>query len=361
MPIDIRVSASRRCPALGSLILLAGLVGGCGDTMDDFREIAEVQRAIMAEFRTPVEIGLEGRSALTIRFVNASQSALASSEREAFARTVAAVGLAHYPRRDSLTSIAVTFRENRDYGPVHIEKELSTYRWSPRDLGATGASPTVAPVFDRASTATSTVAGASPPASPSTVAIRVVDSTSTSPGWDPMSDEVTVYRVEVGTGERRDTIADVLAPLPIISGDSLIVGLRLRRHGTNDAYRVLFRRRATASTLETWALPPDVWYLAHDVVPSPDGRHLAYVGQDDRGTVAVVRELRTGLEVARGGEGGGCNCDVDTNHARWFAPDSFEIAVAHTATDRGWRIVAGRASTRRVHVTTLSKEPKWHP
>jgi hypothetical protein len=166
------------------------------------------------------------------------------------------------------------------------------------------------------------------------------------------------YRVEVRDGTRRDTLNDVLEPLPIVVGDSLIMGLRLNR---DHAARVLFRFRVSSSALEVWSLPSDVWDVYHDIVVSPNGQYFAYVGMGDSGTVAVVREVGTNVEIARGASGGGCECDVDLNHARWFAPDSFEIAVAHTHTDPGgWKLVAGRASERRASVSTLRQEPEWH-
>ncbi|HEX9607561.1 MAG TPA: hypothetical protein VF962_10045, partial [Gemmatimonadaceae bacterium] len=78
------------------------------------------------------------------------------------------------------------------------------------------------------------------------------------------------------------------------------------------------------------------------------------------GTYGIVRDLKTGQIVIRGPGGGGCDCDEDFNHARWFAPDSFEVAVAHTNTGGGWQRLSGVASARRIHVDTLSDEPDWH-
>src|SRR5882762_3963212 len=72
------------------------------------------------------------------------------------------------------------------------------------------------------------------------------------------------------------------------------------------------------------------------------------------------RDLKTGQIVVRGPGGGGCDCDEDYNHARWFAPDSFEIAVAHSNSGGGWQRLSGVASARRIHVDTLSDEPDWH-
>jgi hypothetical protein len=75
----------------------------------------------------------------------------------------------------------------------------------------------------------------------------------------------------------------------------------------------------------------------------------------------MVRDLATREVVVKGPGGGGCDCDEDFNHARWFAPDSFEIAVAHTSNDSGlWQRISGKASSRRIHVDTLRDEPDWH-
>jgi hypothetical protein len=197
------------------------------------------------------------------------------------------------------------------------------------------------------------------PASAAGMIVHVLDSALTAPSWNPMADSVNTYRIAVATRGRGDTIVDVLAPLPTVVGDSAIVGVQLVRDD-GEAGRALFRWSPSRPGLETWPVPTDAWYVYEDIVPSPDGRYFAYVGSDDSGTVAIVRELGTGAEVIRGGAGGGCDCDVDLNHARWFAPDSFEIAVAHTATDRGWLLLAGRASTPRVSVSRLGSEPDWH-
>lgn len=81
---------------------------------------------------------------------------------------------------------------------------------------------------------------------------------------------------------------------------------------------------------------------------------------ENPGTYAVVRDLKSGQIVVKGPGGGGCDCDEDFNHARWFAPDSFEIAVAHTNRKAGWQRVSGKASAARMHVDTLADEPDWH-
>jgi hypothetical protein len=202
-------------------------------------------------------------------------------------------------------------------------------------------------------------------AAPRAAVLRVVDSLE-APGWNAMADASTIYRVEARGARGVRLVDSVLAPLPIVVDDSLLIGLRLSVSGAGDereGERRLFRLHLASGRLEIWSAPSDAWYVALDVVPSPDGRYVAYVADDTGrgGTHAAVRELATGALVLRGPGGGGCDCDVDMNHARWFAPDSFEIAVAHTADDGGgWHRIAGRASARRFRTDTLSKEPSWH-
>ena len=192
--------------------------------------------------------------------------------------------------------------------------------------------------------------------------IALIDSTF-APSWDATEDSGLVYRLEVASRTGVDTIADVITPFPVVVGDSLVVGLIQVSEDSSAPQRKVFRFRPGMQPLERRSVPPDVWAFFHDFVISPDGKYAAYVAEDplpgDLGTFAVVRDLVTGEIVARGPSGGGCDCDVDTNYARWIPPDSFEIAVSHASTGAGWQRVSGRASTRRVHVDTLAREPDW--
>jgi hypothetical protein len=193
--------------------------------------------------------------------------------------------------------------------------------------------------------------------------IRVIDSTYTE-SWAPMEDTGTVYRIEVVSPLGADTIRNVIPPAPILVGDSLVIGLVQVSEDSSTPQRQIFRLRLGQHRIETSPLPDDVWSSYQDVLVSPDGRYLAYVGEDTTpaypGTYGIVRDLKTGRVVIRGPGGGGCDCDEDFNHARWFAPDSFEIALAHSNTSGGWQRLSGVASARRIHVDTLSDEPDWH-
>jgi hypothetical protein len=193
--------------------------------------------------------------------------------------------------------------------------------------------------------------------------INVLDSTFTQ-SWQMMQDTGLVYRIEVISPLGADTIRDVIPPAPVVVGDTLVIGLMQASEDSSTPQRQFFRLRLGQHRIETTPLPADVWSSYQDVLVSPDGRYIAYVGEDtmpeNPGTYGVVRNLATGAVIAKGPGGGGCDCDEDFNHARWFAPDSFEIAVAHTNTKAGWQRIAGNATARRVHVDTLSEEPDWH-
>jgi len=198
---------------------------------------------------------------------------------------------------------------------------------------------------------------------PSGTHIRVIDSTYTE-SWEPMEDTGTVYRIEVVSPLGADTIRNVIPPAPILVGDSLVIGLLQLSEDSSTPRRQICRLRLGTHRIETSPIPDDVWSSYQDLLVSPDGRFLAYVGEDttpvNPGTYGIVRDLRTRAIVMKGPGGGGCDCDEDFNHARWFAPDSFEIAVAHSSSNGGWERLSGKASASRIHVDTLSDEPDWH-
>jgi hypothetical protein len=196
-----------------------------------------------------------------------------------------------------------------------------------------------------------------------TTRIQVIDSSYTE-SWEPMEDTGTVYRIAVITPIGADTIRNVIPPAPIVIGDTLVIGLVQVSEDSSTPQRQIFRLRLGQHRVETNPIPDDVWGSYQDILFSPDGRYVAYVGEDttpaNPGTYAIVRDLKSGAIVVRGPGGGGCDCDEDLNHARWFPPDSFEIAVAHRNSGGGWQRFSGKASASRVHVDTVSDEPDWH-
>jgi hypothetical protein len=193
--------------------------------------------------------------------------------------------------------------------------------------------------------------------------INVLDSAFTQ-SWQTMQDTGVVYRIEVISPLGTDTIRNVIPPAPVVVGDTLVIGLMQVSEDSSTPQRQIFQARLGQHRIETKAMPADVWASYQDVLVSPDGRYIAYVGEDttpeNPGTYGVVRNLADGLVVTKGPGGGGCDCDEDFNHARWFPPDSFEIAVAHTNTKGGWERISGKASAGRIHVDSLTDEPDWH-
>lgn len=194
------------------------------------------------------------------------------------------------------------------------------------------------------------------------VSVNVLDSLY-SPSWDPLEDSTVVYRVEISSPYGADTLSGVVPPSPIVVGDSVVVGLLQVAEDSSAPRRRIFRLQLAGHRVETSALPADVWQSFQDIMVSPDGRYVAYVGEEPSPaparTYAIVREIATGTIIARGPAGRGCDCDEDTNHARWAAPDSFEIAVSREALGKGWERVAGNSTTRKIHIDTLAAEPRW--
>ena len=193
--------------------------------------------------------------------------------------------------------------------------------------------------------------------------IRILDSTYTQ-SWEPMEDTGTVYRIEVLSPLGADTVRNVIPPAPIVVGDSVVIGLVQLSEDSSTPQRHIFRLRIGRHRVETSRIPEDVWSSYQDVLISPNGRYIAYVGEDttpaNPGTYGIVRDLATREVVIKGPGNGGCDCDEDFNHARWFPPDSFEIAVAHTKSGAVWQRISGKASAARIHVDTLTDEPDWH-
>lgn len=179
------------------------------------------------------------------------------------------------------------------------------------------------------------------------------------PPWDPMDDSITVYRIVARRGSVSDTIADVIGPWPVVTSDSTIVGLRMVRR---DSTREMFELRLPSRRTIPHRLPRDLFFNLTDVAVSPDGRFLAYVADSSSGPYAAIRML-DGPLLLRGHVQGGCDCDVDMNHARWVTPDSFEVAVVNSANPtKGapWTLFAGSVRGRRSRESGLSREPTWH-
>lgn len=189
----------------------------------------------------------------------------------------------------------------------------------------------------------------------------LLDSAAVAGNWNPMGDSMTVYRFVVRGERHTDTLRNVIEPLPPVVAGGRVVGLRVRSSGDDSWDREIFTLDVRAGQTRVRPIPGDVYIFFHDLAISPTGEYLAYVGDDSISgrTYAAVRRIATGERVLRTKPRGGCDCDVDMNHARWVAPDSFEIAVA-LLDHPGWEIVRGSAARHRLHVDTVAHEPAWH-
>jgi hypothetical protein len=190
------------------------------------------------------------------------------------------------------------------------------------------------------------------------VTLRTIDSAWTNSTWEWMGDGNWLYRVEVGRGGRVDTIANIIEPAPFVVDNDRVAGLQLVPKDTGQSGRSIFIYSANNRKIRSWPVPDDVLDIYFDVMISPDARYVAYVAN---GWDPVVREIATNRVVLRDTtEGGGCECDVDRNHARWVNADSVEIVVAHhVKAPEGWFLMAGRPSTKAVHVKMLDTMPNW--
>src|SRR3982074_1060108 len=139
--------------------------------------------------------------------------------------------------------------------------------------------------------------------------INVLDSAFTQ-SWQTMQDTGVVYRIEVISPLGVDTIRNVIPPAPVVIGDTLVIGLIQVSEDSSTPQRQIFRARLGQHRIETKPMPADVWASYQDVLVSPHGRYIAYVGADttpeNPGTYAVVRNLTNNEIVAKGPGGGGC-------------------------------------------------------
>lgn len=187
--------------------------------------------------------------------------------------------------------------------------------------------------------------------------MQLLDST-WAPPWNLMAESTVVYRFVIRRGSTVDTVADVLEPIPVAIGDTAVAGIRLLR---TDTTRQIFVFVAMRRHVSTYRIPADVFFGFTDIAPSPTGLFVAYVGGSG-GPRAMIRRL-DGTLVLQGTPQGGCDCDVDLNHARWVTADSFEIAVANVATvntKAPWILAAGSVRHLRLRESGLANEPKWH-
>ena len=166
--------------------------------------------------------------------------------------------------------------------------------------------------------------------------------------------EWEAYDLVVKSTYGTDTIPNQTGLDPVRIGDTLLVGLVV-----GDSGRQFFRYDARSHRVALLPLPTDVWFFFNDVAISPAGKYVVYLARIDTANQVVVREWPHGSVVVRGPLEPDCECDVDSHHAHWVTPDSFEVATSIDEQRHLWLRVAGNVRTRRVRTDTLRTDPRW--
>ena len=175
---------------------------------------------------------------------------------------------------------------------------------------------------------------------------------------DCAEDEVPVWRLEVRSSERVDTLRNVVEPWPFVVGDSEVVGVMMVPGRCN---RQLFRYDPRTAQTTRINAPADMWTFFSDLSISPDGRNVLYVAADHHGNErTTVRRWPGALVVIQGPIREECECDVDRHHAHWVSADSFELGT-RVDPDSLYERISGSLAGHRIHVDTLQTGKRyWH-
>ena len=87
---------------------------------------------------------------------------------------------------------------------------------------------------------------------------------------------------------------------------------------------------------------------------------MLFEHQDTTGMYGYVGTVRGNRVILRTRPARGCECDVDTDHARWVTPDSFEFALSGVDDRGGWLYVSGSVTHHRTHYQRIDHDPNWH-
>jgi len=189
-----------------------------------------------------------------------------------------------------------------------------------------------------------------------TLRLTPIDSAWSQHPWNAMADGIYTYRIEVASSTHRDTLSNVISPMPFLAGPSMVVGFLL---DTVAEDRVSFRYEAGSRRPKRASLPSDIRYNFHDVALSPDGNYLLYLASDSVGNEwTSVRHWPDGEIVFTGPRQAACECDVDLHHARWISPDSFQVATRVGRPE--WAVLTATLPGSGFHIDTVSGEPAWH-
>lgn len=135
----------------------------------------------------------------------------------------------------------------------------------------------------------------------------------------------TEARVEVWTGQTADTIPDlVVAKAPGVTRAGVVYGVSITSDGTvGKAYQYDAKTRQ----LSFVPLPKDVNNWNSDITVSPDGRHVAYIGNESAGIFGVVRDWPGMTLVLRSPPVKPYPSDYYTDQAHWIDTTRFEFFI----------------------------------
>jgi WD40 repeat protein len=203
------------------------------------------------------------------------------------------------------------------------ETRVETPPPAPQPQVAADSSPPATPTPSGAGSSSSTIT--------SRDSLGVVEETSVTAGLidskevEEMTSSHTEAKVEVWTGQKADTIPNlVVAKAPGVTRDGVVYGVSITSDGTvGKAYQYDAKTRQ----LSFVALPKDVNDWNSDITVSPDGRHVAYIGNDSAGIFGVVRDWPGMTLVLRTPPVKPYPSDYYTDQANWIDAARFEFFI----------------------------------
>jgi hypothetical protein len=181
---------------------------------------------------------------------------------------------------------------------------------------------------------------------------------------EEMTSSHTEAKVEVWTGQKADTIPNlVVAKAPGVTRAGVVYGVAITSDGTvGKAYQYDAKTRQ----LSFVPLPKDVSEWNSDITVSPDGRHVAYIGNDSAGIFGVVRDWPGMTLVLRTAPVKPYPSDYYTDQANWIDTARFEFSIrtpggVDSTNNMISKFVVARGDvrTRRMTVDTLAARPEF--
>ena len=183
---------------------------------------------------------------------------------------------------------------------------------------------------------------------------------------DPGDIGATLYRIQVTTGSRTDTIPKVRTMMmPGVAPDGAVYLFSYSSGGL-----LLSGNRYDPATrqLTDIQLPPGIELSGAEVATSPDARHIAYfspmMGHDMYG---VIRSWPDGKLVAQTPTEPWFESDVDESGVRWLDANRAEFAYhsgrsippGSTRSPNLWIDATVTLDPRSLKVDSLSSQPDW--